>query len=87
MANNDLEVTDFLRQLAQRAKPFAERDYAELREFAARNGCSDVRAWDTTYYSEKLRVEKYAVSQEELRPYFPAEKVIAVARRPVRHSL
>ena len=64
-------------ELAQKSKPYAERDYAELREFAARNGCADLQAWDSTYYSEKLRVEKYAVSQEELRPYFPAEKVIA----------
>jgi len=77
MAESPAQVLHFLNELAQKSKPYAERDYAELREFAARNGCADVQSWDTTYFSEKLRVEKYSVSQEELRPYFPAEKVIA----------
>ena len=77
MAESPEQVLNFLNELAQKSKPFAERDYAELRAFAAANGCDDMQAWDTTYYSEKLRVEKYSVSQEELRPYFPAEKVIA----------
>lgn len=77
MAESPAQVLQFLNELAQKSKPYAERDYAELREFAARSGCADLQAWDTTYYSEKLRVEKYSVSQEELRPYFPAEKVIA----------
>ncbi len=77
MAESPDQVLQFLNELAQKSKPYAERDYAELCEFAARQGCADVQAWDTTYFSEKLRVEKYSVSQEELRPYFPAEKVIA----------
>jgi oligopeptidase A len=77
MAESPAQVLEFLTELAQKSKPYAERDYAELCEFAARNGCADVQSWDTTYFSEKLRVEKYSVSQEELRPYFPAEKVIA----------
>lgn len=77
MAESTEQVLQFLTELAQKSKPYAERDYDELREFAARNGCADLQAWDSTYYSEKLRVEKYSVSQEELRPYFPAEKVIA----------
>lgn len=77
MAQSTEQVIAFLNELGQKSKPFAERDYAELRAFAAAQGCADLQAWDTTYYSEKLRVEKYAVSQEELRPYFPAEKVIA----------
>lgn len=63
--------------MLKRSKPYAQQDYAELQKFAKENGCADLKAWDTTYYSEKLRVEKYSVSQEELRPYFPAEKVIA----------
>lgn len=77
MAESPAQVLQFLNELAQKSKPFAEQDYAELRTFAAAQGCTDLQAWDTTYYSEKLRVEKYSVSQEELRPYFPAEKVIA----------
>ncbi len=77
MAESPAQVLQFLNELAQKTKPYAEQDYAELRAFAAASGCADLQAWDTTYYSEKLRVEKYSVSQEELRPYFPAEKVIA----------
>lgn len=77
MAESPAQVLQFLNELAQKSKPYAERDYVELQEFAARFGCSDLQAWDTTYFSEKLRVEKYSVSQEELRPYFPAEKVTA----------
>ncbi|QEI13830.1 oligopeptidase A [Cellvibrio japonicus] len=77
MAESPAQVLQFLNELASKSKPFAERDYAELKAFAASQGCTDLQAWDTTYYSEKLRVAKYAVSQEELRPYFPAETVIA----------
>lgn len=77
MAESPAQVLEFLNQLASKSKPYAERDLAELRAFAAAQGCADLQAWDTTYYSEKLRVAKYAISQEELRPYFPAEKVIA----------
>lgn len=77
MAESPAQVLQFLNELAQKSKPFAERDYGELCAFAATQGCVDLQAWDTTYYSEKLRVEKYSISQEELRPYFPAEKVIA----------
>ncbi len=77
MAESPAQVLQFLNELAQKSKPFAEQDYAELCTFAAAQGCTDLQAWDTTYYSEKLRVEKYSVSQKELRPYFPAEKVIA----------
>jgi oligopeptidase A len=77
MAETTDQVLNFLNELAQKSKAFAARDVAELRAFAAAKGCPDLQAWDTTFYSEKLRVEKYSVSQEELRPYFPAEKVIA----------
>ena len=76
MAQSPQQVLEFLGELARKSKPYAERDYAELVEFAANLGCRDLQSWDTTYYSEKLRVEKYSISQEELRPYFPAEKVI-----------
>ena len=77
MAQTTQQVLQFLQELAQKSKPYAQRDYDELRNFAKANGCDDLQAWDTTYYSEKLRVEKYSISQEELRAYFPAEKVIA----------
>lgn len=77
MAKTTQQVLQFLSELAQKSKPLAERDVAELREFAATQGCGDLQAWDMTFYSERLRVEKYSVSQEELRPYFPAERVIS----------
>ena len=76
MAQSTQQVVDFLQELAKKSKPYAQQDYTELKNFAASKGCADFQAWDTTYYSEQLRVEKYSISQEELRPYFPAEKVI-----------
>ena len=77
MAQSTQQVLDFLQELAKKSKPYAQQDYTELKNFAASKGCADFQAWDTTYYSEQLRVEKYSISQEELRPYFPAEKVIS----------
>ena len=77
MAQSTQQVVDFLQELAKKSKPYAQQDYTELKNFAASKGCADFQAWDTTYYSEQLRVEKYSISQEELRPYFPAEKVIS----------
>jgi oligopeptidase A len=77
MAQSPQQVLEFLQSLAKKSKPYAHQDYTELKEFAASKGCADLQSWDTTYYSEKLRVEKYSISQEELRPYFPAEKVIS----------
>ena len=77
MAESTTQVLDFLHDLARRAKPQAERDLAEVREFAAaEHGLEDLQAWDISYYSEKLRQHRYQISQEELRPYFPASKVI-----------
>jgi len=76
MAESTQQVLEFLNELAQKSRPLAERDIQALRDFAATQGCTDLQPWDMTYYSEKLRVEKYAISQEELRPYFPAERVI-----------
>jgi len=77
MAQSPAQVLEFLEALAHKSKPYAQRDYEELKAFAAEQGCADFQSWDSTYYSEKLRVAKYDVSQEELRPYFPAEKVIS----------
>ncbi len=76
MAESTAQVLGFLKELASKSRPYALRDYAELCEFASSEGCEDFKAWDSTFYSEKLRVAKYAVSQEDLRVYFPAEKVI-----------
>ena len=77
MARSPDEVLRFLDDLAKRSKPVALRDLDELQAFAREtHGQDELEAWDIAYYSEKLREHKYAVSQEELRPYFPAPRVI-----------
>ena len=61
MANTPQQVLDFLHELAQCARPFAERDLAELREFArAQLGITELQAWDVSYASEHLRQQRYA---------------------------
>jgi oligopeptidase A len=78
MARSPKEVTDFLNDLAARTKPGAEKELAELRVFADEDlGIADLQPWDVTFASEKLKEKKYAISQEILKPYFPAPKVIA----------
>lgn len=76
MADNTSQVLSFLRDLGQRSRPYAETDLAELRAFAAERGCTDLQSWDNGYYAEQLRQHRYAVSQEELRPWFPVNKVL-----------
>src|SRR5690606_9639244 len=78
MADSSDAVLNFLRDLAARTKPLAQQDYRELQQFAREQlGLDDLQAWDVPFASEKLRLARYALSQEELRPYFPASKVIA----------
>lgn len=77
MADSPNQVLEFLNDLAHRAKPQAERELEELREFANEQfGINDLQAWDIGYYSEKLRQHRYQLSQEELRPYFPITRVL-----------
>jgi oligopeptidase A len=77
MAQSPAEVTDFLRTLAVRARPFAERDMQELRDYAAEKlGLTRLDAWDIAYASEKLREEKYAFSDQEVKRYFPETQVL-----------
>ncbi len=76
MAESPRQVLEFLDDLARRSKPQAQRDLAELRDFAHETyGANELEAWDIGYYSEKLRQHRYQISQEELRPYFPETKV------------
>lgn len=78
MARSPDVVLNFLNDLAQRTRPQALREFAELTEFArTQDGLKKLEAWDIAYYSEKLRQARYAISQEELRPFFPLHKVIA----------
>ena len=78
MAQKPAEVLEFLRDLGRRAKPYAERDIAELRAFAAENlGITDLQPWDLTYASEKLREARYSYSEQELKQYFTEPRVLA----------
>jgi oligopeptidase A len=77
MAESTDEVVAFLDDLARRSRALAADEYRELRQFAADElAIPDLQVWDVPYASEKLRLVRYALSQEELRPYFPATKVI-----------
>ncbi|GHD74981.1 M3 family metallopeptidase [Vogesella fluminis] len=78
MAESPQQVIDFLRDLARRAKPYAEQDRAELEAFARDElGLDTLQAWDITYAAEKLRVARYAFSEHEVKQYFPEPKVLA----------
>jgi oligopeptidase A len=76
MARDVNEVIQFLEDLAQRAKPQAEQELAELKAFAAKQGADDLDPWDIGFWSERLREQRYSISEEELRPWFPADIVI-----------
>ena len=78
MAESPQQVIDFLRDLARRAKPYAEKDRAELEAFARTElGIDSLQAWDISYAAEKLRVARYAFSEHEVKQYFPEPKVLA----------
>jgi oligopeptidase A len=78
MAESPEHVIEFLEDLARRARPYAEKDLAELRAFAKDElGIADMQAWDATYASEKLREQRYAFSAQEVKEYFPEPKVVA----------
>jgi oligopeptidase A len=78
MAGNPAEVIAFLRDLAQRAQPFAQRDYAELAAFARDElGLTDFAPWDLAFATERLKASRYAYSEQELRQYFPEDQVLS----------
>ena len=77
MAETPKQVVAFMRELAQRARPFAEKDLLELREFAREElGLSEMHSWDVSYASEKLREQRYAFSEQEVKEYFPEDAVL-----------
>jgi oligopeptidase A len=77
MAKDPQQVFSFLKDLARRSHPQAVNELQELTDFAAEEfGVETLNPWDIAYYSEKLRQKKYNISQEEVKQYFPAEKVI-----------
>ena len=77
MARTPDEVIAFLEDLAERARPYAEKDLAELKRFGKDElGIDDLQAWDMAYVSEKLRQKRYAFSEQEVRQYFPEPNVL-----------
>ena len=77
MAASPEEVIAFLEDLGRRARPFAERDMAEVEDFARRElHLAEVRAWDVAWVSEKLRQARYAFSDLEVKRYLPEEAVL-----------
>ena len=77
MAESPQQVEAFLQDLADKAKPYALRDKQELEAYAKKLGINDMQAWDVSYASEKLREEKYAFSDLEVKQYFPEDKVLS----------
>lgn len=80
------EARAFLRDLAHRARPRAQEEFAELEDFARSRGAEDELApWDIAYWSEQLREERYGFDEERLRRYLPVEHVLSGLRRLFRH--
>jgi oligopeptidase A len=78
MADKPADVLHFLDELGQRARPYAEKDFAELKDFARDElGIDELQAWDNAYVSEKLRVARYSFSDQEVKQYFPEPRVLA----------
>jgi oligopeptidase A len=78
MASSTTEVLDFLENLAVKSKVQGQQDLDEVKSFTEKEfNQTDLQAWDLPYYSEKLKQSRYAISDEECRPYFPEEKVVA----------
>ncbi len=76
MAESPAAVETFLLELAERARPRAERELAALRALAAADGIETLQSWDMTFYSERLREQTLGLSDEALRPYFPYPQVL-----------
>ncbi|MDH3993009.1 MAG: oligopeptidase A [Gammaproteobacteria bacterium] len=77
MAESPARVMDFLEQLAQQSKAQAAAEWQTLADFARQtHGVDSLEAWDVSYYSEKLRQQRYQVSQEDIRPYLPVNRVL-----------
>ncbi len=78
MAESPNSVLAFLRDLGEKAKPFAKRDLQELKEFASKElNLDEMQVWDYAYASEKLRIARYAFSDQEVKQYFPEERVLS----------
>lgn len=76
MADTPAQIETFLLDLARRSRAPAEQELANLRELAQQDGVNTLQSWDVSYYGEKLKQARYALSDEDLRPYFPAPAVV-----------
>lgn len=76
MAPDVATVQQFLIDLAEHARKPAEQEISELKAMAAEDGIAELQPWDTGYYSEKLKMRQFNLSQEALKPYFPAPKIL-----------
>ncbi|WP_042060807.1 oligopeptidase A [Aeromonas allosaccharophila] len=77
MADKTEQVVSFLTDLAAKSLPQGKAELEEIRAFAVeQHGQSELAAWDLAYYAEKLKQHKFSISDEQLRPYFPASKVV-----------
>ncbi len=77
MAEDSKQVLDFLQDLVQRVRQQAQQDFEQLEQFARQHyQVETLQPWDVNYFSEKLRQHAYAISQEDLRPYFPEDQVL-----------
>ncbi|MEM7027223.1 MAG: oligopeptidase A [Pseudomonadota bacterium] len=77
MAENPQQVLEFLNDLADKSLSSAKAEFAEVEKYAKQiDNIEKLNAWDVAYYSEKLRQEKFAISQEKLRPFFPVDQVL-----------
>ncbi len=78
MADTPAQVIQFLEDLAEKSRPQAQQEYAELKAYAKdEHGIDSLNAWDVTYIGEKLKQDRYSVSQEEIKPYFPTHKALS----------
>ncbi|MFP3597654.1 M3 family metallopeptidase [Chryseobacterium sp. SIMBA_029] len=75
MAKSPGKVLDFLNEMLTKAKPYADKEIAELKALAKADGIEDMQSYDHSFYAEKLRKEKYDLNDEELKPYFPLDQV------------
>jgi len=76
MAEHPEKVIDFLQDLLVKSKPFAQREFETLEKFAQNQGLDHLEAWDASFYSEKLRKQRFNLDDERLRPYFKLEQVL-----------
>ncbi|MGZ5284068.1 MAG: M3 family metallopeptidase [Kaistella sp.] len=75
MAKSPDQVTSFLNELLEKAKPYAEKEIEELKILAKADGIDEMESYDHAFYAEKLRKQKFDIDDEELKPYFQLEKV------------